>query len=277
LSPTLWDNQGVKIESSKTRSAFTLVELMIVMTIAIILSVIGYVNITSRLRVSRLENAVQTMVSDLSYGRSAAMLKGCSTRFIFCNDRLCADKALATDSSRRVTALSPPKAPARYYAILRRSQASNPAESCFSATAVNAVAGGLTVTGDGFDFWDFDRRPQSIPVGVSFFGIYPSANLLDQTDWNFTISPAADNSIWFNSSGDLTTAGLTDTANVAGSAANYRIAFQLGLDDCSAADDDCTGYLVSIPPNGGTAKFTKCEKSALVPRSSGMLSSNKCF
>ena len=271
MSPTLWDNQGVKIESSKTRSAFTLVELMIVMTIAIILSVIGYVNITSRLRVSRLEDAVQTMVSDLSYGRSAAMLKGCSTRFIFCNDRLCADQALATDfSSRRVTAELPPYAPARYYAILRRSQADNPAESCFSATAVNAA-------GDGFDFWDFDRRPQSIPVGVSFFGIYPSANLLDQTDWNLTTSPAADNSIWFNSSGDLTTAGLTDTANVAGSAANYRIAFQLGLDDCSAADDDCTGYLVSIPPNGGTAKFTKCEKSPLVVRSSGMLSSNRCF
>lgn len=278
---SLWDNQEVNLHSSKKLSAFTLIELMIVLVIAIVLSAIGYINITSRLKTARLEEAAQTLVSDLSYARSAAMLKGCPTRFIFCNDRTCSPGAgtavvsgVNSDNRAVIGTNATPSVPARYYAIQRFSQAdpSGTSSMCYNSAAIPSAS-------DGYAYWDFDRRPQAIPQGVSFFPIYTSGGLADQTDWKWDqlSSAAAGNAIWFNSSGDLTSAAMTDTANVVGSAVDYRIVFQIGLDTCTPTNtDDCIAYLISIPANGGTAKFTKCESNT-GNRSRGTTRSNRCF
>lgn len=249
------------------------------MAIAVILTVIGYVNIGSRMRTSRLDQAVQTISADLTYARSAAMLKGCPTRIIFCTNKACSDTNVSAASpvsgGGALISNSVGTTAARFYAIQRYSQAVNAlsSEGCYNEAAVNAL-------GDGFDYWDFDRRPVELPLGVGFVPIYGSDNddVPDQSDWSSTTSSAAGNSLWFNRSG-VAQLNSVENANVAGSSTTYRIMFQVTLDNCEvtgSTDADCLAYLVSMPPDGGTATFTKCNFGA--SRVAGTsVPSNNCF
>lgn len=278
---SLWDNESVKKSAASKPNAFTLIELMVVMAIVVILTVVGYINISSRILTSRLESAVQTLASDLTYARSAAMLKGCPVRFIFCADKQCTNSTVNSgtpNGARVITGTTAANAivPARFYAIQRYSQAIDPnsPEGCYNAAAVNATG----TPSDGFNYWDYDRRPVEIPLGTGLVPIYGGSGTgpPDQTDWISTSGGAAANSLWFNRSGDLRF-GVVEFANVVGTSVSYRIVFQLTMDNCTpATSGDCAAYLISIPANGGTATYTKCNSGTA--RSTGSATpSNTCW
>lgn len=233
-------------------SAFTLTELMIVVAIIAIISVVGGISLTSRLAVSRLEGAVQTLASDVSYARSAALFKGCPTRIILCEDASCVTKATSTTSSGVIGSGTEP---ARYYAVLRRTQYASSAQNCYSS-------GSDSDAGDARAFaeWDYDRKPQALPRGVAFSPIYTN-QVLNTSDWSSISSVEAGNSIWFPTSISDTTASLQGVVNIPVDSssvldsASRSILFQLQLDSCDAsnADDDCRGYFVTIDESGETA------------------------
>ncbi len=237
---------------------FTLIELMIVVAIAAIATVLGFVSLNSRMKASSLEQAASQLESDLSYARSAALLKGCRTRLIFCNNRDCtapdvvASGACPTGGSANCVLSQSGGIPAQYYAILRYSQNISNTDSCFTSEAVaNAL--------DGFDYWDFDRRPQPIPKGVALINIYSGAfGDLSDADWNSSVSGDAGESIWFDTEGELHSP-LVANALVPDTSLAYRIVFQAQHEDCVVtSSENCLGFLVSIPVNGGTAKTTRC-------------------
>lgn len=260
----------------RNERAFTLIELLVVVFIGLIVTVLGFVSLTSRMRVAALEQAAQSLVSDLSYARSAAMLKGCPTRFILCADKACTDTDVEVEaaSPHRILA-SATDSPAPFYAILRYSQSDTADPVCYNENAVPAAG----AAGDGFDQWDFDRRPQAIPRGVAltgFYGASAGAGVFDTGgDWDVSVAGVGNNSIWFESDGDLNTPVVAN-ALVSGSAVTYQMVFQVTLDNCSpATNSDCLGYLVSIPRNGGTAQMTRCNLG--VSRSGAGGSSNNCY
>lgn len=249
-------------EIPKSNDGFTLIELMVVVGIVMVLSAIGFVSISARIKTSRLESAVQGVVSDLSYARTTAMLKGCPTRFIFCQDSTCTNPTSMAVSNDRIAYSG---ASARFYGLLRMSQATDANAICFNSNAI---------TSDAWANWDLDKKAVGLPSGVSFFGIYPSSGPA-QGNWTSFSSSEATNSIYFETDGDLRVPLTDTTANAVGSSMAYRVVFQLGFDDCDPTDEDCLGYLVGIPANGGTAKFFRCDASG--PRGSGTAYSNKCW
>lgn len=227
---------------------------MIVVAIIAIISVVGGVSLTSRLAVSRLEEAVQTLASDVSYARSAALFKGCPTRIILCQDASCVTKATGT-TSLSSGVIGSGTEPARYYAVLRRTQYTSSAQNCFSS-------GSDPDAGDAraFTQWDYDRKPQALPRGVAFSPIYTN-QVVNTIDWSSVSTTDAGNSIWFPTSISDTTASLEGVVNIPVDSSSVldstgrSILFQLQLDSCDASnvDDDCRGYFVTIDESGETA------------------------
>jgi prepilin-type N-terminal cleavage/methylation domain-containing protein len=218
---------------------FTLIELMVVVMIAVVVTVLGYMSISSRMRVARLEEAAQVLTSDLTYTRSAAMLKGCRSRIILCPDRTCLgiSGAVANVDTDR------------FYAIMRQSSEMGTGP-CESAAAVPAAD-------DGFTNWDFDRRPSGLPQGVRFVDVYTAG--LNVQNWDTAATSAAGNSLYFRTDGSFV-APATAQMLVPGSTLNHTILFQVTLDDCNPAleSEDCPAYFIGIPAAGGTARFAKC-------------------
>ena len=148
----------------------------------------------------------------------------------------------------------------------------------------------MAAAADGYDYWDFDRRPQSIPQGIVFKPIYykaGNAGVLDYHDWNTSAVPAQaaqmDNSLWF-SSNDGTLNGTSDasrttpvdgnSAATPSSASGDPIAFQLDLATCdpTATSSSCVAYMIAVS-DGGDVRLIKCDPSA---HGAGA-NSNSCF
>jgi len=248
------------------RRGFTLIELMIVVAIIAIASALSFVKISSRMQVSRLESFAQTLASDLDYARSAAMLKGCPIRIVFCQDANCSTRSSASvdvsGGQSGVVGLS--GTPATHYAFLRMSQG-DPNVMCFNSNRVAT---------DGFAAWDFDRRPQPIPLGVVIRSIYTSTNSVPSgADWSDTTSVDASQSIWFDSQGRLT---LPLNAPISSTTITHKVVFQASLGNCNVgnADSDCLGFIIATPETSGQARLVRCQ---LGSRPSGASPSNVCF
>jgi prepilin-type N-terminal cleavage/methylation domain-containing protein len=244
----------------QTKKAFTLVELIIVVLIIGIVGALSYAGLSSRSQVANLEKAVQVLAADVSYARSAAVMKRCQTRFILCMDSLCTD--LAGDGEDP-----------RFYAILRRSHGDQASlQSCFNP---NAVA----LADDGFEFWDFDLSPKAIPRGVSFEDVYVGT-WLDSSDWLIVENEEpVENSLWFPTSPSATLpAPVADPDGrsrlVASPITNSRaegngsILFQMGLTEC---DEDCPLYWVLLMDSGET-QVRRCNNTG----AAGADASNDC-
>lgn len=187
------------------------------------------------------------MVSDLRYARSAAMFKNCPVRVVFCNDRDCNSRSVSAINSASGNFLGSGSTPARFYAMIRESQR---ADSSGATPCYNSAAS----TADGWTYWDFDRRPQSIPTGVVFSPIY--TNLAATTaDWAVTTDALAANSIYFSQS-----AGQLNVPVTNGTATNGdTITFQLSLQSCNpnSSSADCLAYLITVGA-GGAVNMVKC-------------------
>ena len=257
----------------KKIAGFSLIEIMIVVAIIAILSVVGGITLNSRLAASRLETAASTLSSDLRAARSSAMFKGCPTRFIICADKTC---STASGTGRNISAqtsasgnyLGTASGPALYYGVLRMSQKESSSSTCYNTSAINS----LDSPTDSYNYWDFDRRPQSIPRGVVFTSVYsPVAFPNFATDWSTSTDAAASNSVWFSSSSG------TLTAPTGGATASNGdpIAFQVSLESCDPRDtsSDCIAYLITVGA-GGVVKMVKCSAGG---RSPGATLSDQCF
>jgi len=234
---------------------FTLTELMVVVAIVAIITVLGVVSLNSRMKVSRLEEAAQALAADLSYTKTAALFKGCPTRIIFCLDKNC------TESGRQVSSITvgtdgigSGSTLARYFSILRKVQYTNSNGSCYSSAAGGDPDGGATAY---FDNWDFDRKPQELPIGVAITPIYLDG-VPDFSDWGSESSGEAGNSIWFPSS--ITDADTNlDFANIpvdnALAANGSHVVFQVRMDNCDPTDPgaDCAGFLIVMDSSGETS------------------------
>ena len=248
------------------KRGFTLIELMIVVAIIAIASALSFVKISSRMQVSRLESFAQTLASDLDYARSAAMLKGCPIRIVFCQDANCSSSSGASinvsGGESGVVGLS--GTPATHYAFLRMSQGDSNV-MCFNANRV---------TTDGFAAWDFDRRPQPIPLGVVIRAVYLSTSgAPSAVNWSNTTSADANQSIWFDSQGRLT---VPLSATISSTTVPHQVVFQASLGNCDvgSADSDCLGFIIATPQTSGQARLVRCE---LGVRGSGSGPSNVCF
>lgn len=232
---------------------FTLIELLVVVAISLILAVIAGISLNSRLTISRLEQAAQTLVSDLRYARSSAMFKNCPVRVVFCDSRDCGALTATRQSGGYGNFIgTSADAPTSYYAMIRESQKEDSSGStpCYNSNAVNA----LSSPSDPWQYWDFDRRPQSLPQGVIFTSIY-STFPAGTYDWSSTSDAQATNSIYFSSS-----TGQFNVPVSGGTASNGdTIAFQLSLSGCSPASssDDCLAYLITVG-SGGDINMVKC-------------------
>ncbi len=239
------------------KRGFTLIELMVVVVIIGITAALSYIKINSRMMVSRLENFAQTLVSDLDYARSTAMLKGCPIRLVFCQDPNCTSLSdgLGNIASGEGSVIGRTTggtfAPATHYAFLRMSQSTTLSGMCYNASAVAAAS-------DLFGLWDFDRRPQPIPQGVVLRGIYTTTGILSNVDWSDTTSADASASLWFNSEGRMTVPLNAFTTSTG--AMSYRVVFQASLATCDAASaaDDCLGFLIATPQAAGQARLVRC-------------------
>jgi len=230
---------------------------MVVVAIVAIITVLGVVSLNSRMKVSRLEEAAQALAADLSYAKTAALFKGCPTRVIFCIERNC------TDSGRTVStitagaeAIGSGSTLARYFAILRKVQYTDSNGSCYSSDGGGDPDGGATAY---FDNWDFDRKPQELPIGIALTPVYSGSDAVpDYSDWVSEASAEAGNSLWFPSSITDADANL-DFANIPvddGLAANgASVVFQVRMDDCDPTDPDadCAGFLVVMDSSGETS------------------------
>ncbi len=235
-------------------SGFTLVELMVTVAIATILAIIGGITIQSRLRTGNLEAAAQQLVSDVSYARSAAMFKGCATRFIFCKTKTCltaSDHAVAQNANKKIQIDS--GAAASYYAILRNSSVTSGA-TCENTSAIPATGS----TSDGYANWDFDRRPQALPKGIAFTNIYDNIGNLDD-EWAETTEAVSSNSLYFSSQFGDVISGV-NIPNGSLMTNGNKAVLQVGFDDCNPASaDDCPAYIISVG-SGGNVDAIKCSK-----------------
>ncbi len=242
---------------------FTLTEVLIVLIIVGVLSIIGGISLNSRMRTSRLESAAEALKSDVSYARTSALFKSCPTRFIFCENKSC-QPALQSETDDSNGYMTKNSAFIRYYAIIRMSHADTGVSNCYNA---NAIA----ESNDGFEYWDFDRRPQALPIGVAFTNIFGSGVVATSSnavsDWSSSTSGAASNTIWFSSSNGSVNvpSGSTDSTG-------NTIALQVGLDDCDPGDasEECGGYFITVG-SGGVVNMRKCIPGS---RSSG---SDTCY
>lgn len=240
---------------------FTLIELMVVVAIALIVTILGFISLTSRTKLASLEQSAQQLASDLTYSRSAAMLKGCPSRIVFCPNATCTAAAASTIdniSLNNSATYGAGSAAWTFYAILRQSStvATNP---CYNSNAI-------PIASDGWTNWDYDRRPQKIPTGIRFnVSTYSGATAIepDQSDWSDPTSAQAANSIYFRTDGVLQMPGV-EAMNVTGSSLSHRIVFQTSLDHCDPdnSSEDCAAFLVGIPRDGGVARFLKCNHRA---------------
>lgn len=242
---------------------YTLIEMLVVVAIVIILTALGVVNMNSRARVADLEEAAKTLSADVNFARGAAMFRGCPTRIIICMDKDCSNTSVSSISGNYIGNGS---SAARYYAILRLST-TNSLGSCYNSSKVS---------GTGFSSnWDFEKRPQAIPKGIAFTGIYAGAgNVPDAGNWLSTTDAMATNSIWFSSS--------TGAANIPVSGNTLTngdtIAFQLTFDSCDpsgASAGECAGYFVTVG-TGGVVNMLKCARGT-GHRTQGVFSSDNCF
>lgn len=221
---------------------FTLIELLIVVVIVVLLAVSAGIKISSRVRITNLEQAAQILAAEMTQARSSAILKGCATRLIMCADRNCTNTSVV-DATKRISNNS---VPVVNYAILRMSQPTT-GLICPNANAV------LT---DGYQNWDFDRLGSALPRGIVFTSIYQNAGVLDQTDWfNFTVL-AATNSLYFNSS-DSNNFPHVPIINRLLDNNGTQILVQLSYDDCDPVTADCLGYLIWIDTTGQVG-ISKC-------------------
>lgn len=242
---------------------------MVVVAIIAVLSVAGGITLNSRLAASRLESAAGTLASDLRAARSSAMFKGCPTRFIVCADKTCSTTAgtgrnVTTQSSSSGNYLGTSAGPAQYYGVLRMSQSTDSAATCYNTNAVGTSL-------DGYTYWDFDRRPQTIPRGVVITPVYSSAGSVPDHagNWSTSTDPAATNSIWFSSSSGTLTAPVNTASN------GDSIVFQVSLEGCDpkSSTSDCVAYFVTVG-SGGVVNTVKCSPGA---RASGTNNSDVCF
>jgi|GEM_PF-6059278 len=239
--------------------AFTLTELMIVVAIITIVSVIGAITLNSRMHVSRLEDAAQTLASDLAYARSAALFKGCPTRIILCTDRNCSSSGRAVkqrggSGGKPEFIGSSSDDPANYYATLREAQYSDGNGDCYVSSGSDPDGGAP----NGYNYMDFDRRPQAIPSGIVFNPIYSGTNqVINYSDWSSTSSSEASNSLWFPTS--ISDSNANDSlANIPvdtpQDSKSAYVVFQLSLDSCDSTDPhgDCVAYFVTMDTSGET-------------------------
>lgn len=268
------------------RAGFTLTELMITVAIVAIVSVVGAITVNSRLQTARLEEAALTVAADLSYARTAAIFKNCLTRFVFCQDNLCSnfgsDTNLSNGTGESVSFETGADAePARFYAIVRKSQYTEAGEECFNPGGTDPDVG----SGSELVAFDYDRKPQRIGRGVAFEFIYRDVSDFNNewVDGGGALlnedSTEGQNALWFpvtrtDASADAD--GLTGLLNLPvdnpRDADGNFVVFQLQLDNCdpSDADDDCNAYFVTMDDAGET-DVRKCVPGARTNNS------NICF
>lgn len=257
--------------SSRSSQAFTLVELIIVIAIVALVSVVGGLNIASRMQIARLENAASQIVSDMNYARSAAMLKGCPTRIIFCTAKDCAG-APQTLTANTEGLIELTGEIARYYGILRMFQDTDETDICWDDDSVGPV-NAIDIAVDGFTWWDHDRRPQSIPPGLGFKAIYFGSpnNIVSLADESSSNAALVASGFMFQEEGGdyvgVSTMGTTSSG--------AQILFQVQEDDCVAAtDDDCVAYFITFEP-GGIFDSMRCTKGGA--RAQDITESDNCF
>lgn len=231
------------------------------MAIAIVLTVLAVITLTSRTRLANLESAAQTVMSDLSSARSGALLKGCPIRLVMCTDRKCTPGSGGvppTNVVKTTKYISNSSGATQIYAFYRMSSTTS-GNPCYNPNAIAA-------TSDGYANWDFDRRPQEIPQGVAFSAIYDgNSGVPDNSDWSSTVtSAAAANSLWFDSTtGQLNNGGSTPITSgnyIDGNGTHYKVVVQLTLATCdpsSTSTSDCVGYFIAESA-GGQFTMVKC-------------------
>lgn len=229
--------------------AFTLMELLITITIILVVSSIGAISLNSRLAVASLEEAAQSLAADLSYARTAALFKGCPTRFVFCGDKLCTQRDIAASVGGPVTVGGEN---AQVYAIIRR-MAHGAAGDCSTADA-DPDAGAA----NAFTNFDYDRKPQEISSRVSIDWIYDDSTAANfQDDYADETASEAEDALWFATSISDPQANqgfMNLPVSTPLDADGNFIVFQLSLASCdpSVENDDCAAYFVTIDSSGQT-------------------------
>ena len=228
---------------------------MVVVVIMAILSVAVGLQVHSRLRISRLENALQTVTADFAYLRTAGILKGCPTRLIFCSTRTCnaennqAPAAITQDATTgRINSVGDP---VRYYAVLRMSQ--NPATPNAVCPNTNFVAT------DGYADWDYDTLGTALSSGIGFSAIYDRNNgVPDQTNWTDSTTNNALNSIWFNTTTSQLNLPIDTSPTIQVNGQTMTVVAQIAFDDCNPANDPaCPAYIIWMDA-GGAFGYSKC-------------------
>lgn len=266
---------------------FTLVELIVVMVLAVVVTTLAVISVSSRLRTSTLESSAQELASAIATARTTALYKKCPTRIIFCADAACTDYAASTATDDSGSYIAVGGAPAAFMAIVRMAYygAAHSQRSCYFPGATDPSPALLADSGDSA--WDFERKPIRIPQDLRITPIY-IPEVLTTTTW--TVSSPTDsgrssdeaiNSIWFPTSisslPSLTHMRAEIPGNIPvqnGLLANGSAAFlQLKMAHCDpAADEDCAGYLIGLGA-GGEASLVICEQ----PSGTRANSTNQCF
>ncbi len=188
---------------------------------------------------SRLQGFAISMSSLLERSRTMAMNKGCPSRIIFCDTHDCSDPIQLTASRNALNAKS--------VALLRYA----PRDSSLDCSSINHRSD------DGYENWEFELRPISVPEGISVSAIYGDDGLVDISDWATSASPAAEKSIWFTSSGEM----RSPTMNSHISEKLGELFLQVSFESCDPSQDsDCPGFLVSMDRDGA-AHVTACSGS----------------
>lgn len=262
--------------SSRNRSAFTMVEILVTMAIAVSLAAAAYITLTSRSTHAEVEAAAIKLAEIFEFARNDALTTRCPTRVIFCMDASC-----ATPTDEASSGIIGPAAdnPARYVAVLRKAfyDQSKQQDSCF----VRETTGGdgtWTAPTDGFANWDFVMKPQWLSRSVVLADMYSgSVGGVGVDDWERNNAATASDSLWFPGSlvrergyqpnlasvpafGPID-AGSDDHVNASG---DMVIFAQVQNSQCSGAD--CVAFFVGLDENG-SAKVQQCEPGASRPGS----------